>query len=140
MPRCQHAIATTMTLLMPLVVVVCASVARLAADTFANDSQAEVASLVAELGAPEFFRRERATEKLLKIGLPAVSLLEQGAGHHDREIRYRCRRILVLVHENDRRNRLDAFVAGSHNEDDLDLPGWSQFASRFGSRRGNDAA
>jgi hypothetical protein len=94
---------------------------------------AEAARLVRQLGDEQFAVRERATDLLIRLGLPAREALEQGRNHPDREIRYRCERILSIVGELDFQQRLDAFAAG--RSDGHDLPAWQLFRERFGDDR-----
>ena len=91
---------------------------------------AESIGLVQQLGDEEFATRERATNRLIEIGLPARSPLERGSDHPDREIRYRCERILGIVLELDFQRRLTAFATG--RSDGTDLPAWNRFRELFG--------
>jgi hypothetical protein len=88
-------------------------------------------ALVQQLGAEHFAARERATSELIKMGLPGRKALEQGRGHADREIRYRCKRILSIVEELDFQRRLAGFAAG-RNGGEYDLPGWTRYRGLFG--------
>jgi hypothetical protein len=91
---------------------------------------AEAALLVEQLGAEEFALRERATTRLIEMGLAAKNAVEAGRTHPDREIRYRCERIFQLVGELDFQRRLTAFMSG--RSDGLDLPAWRRFRSLYG--------
>jgi hypothetical protein len=91
---------------------------------------AEAALLVQQLGAEEFSLRERATTRLIEMGVAAKNAVEAGRRHPDREIRYRCERIFQLVGELDFQRRLTAFTAG--RSDGLDLPGWRRFRDLYG--------
>lgn len=92
---------------------------------------ARAVALVQELGDEQFSIRERATSRLIEMGLPAREALEEGRQHADREIRYRCERILAIVDELDFQRRLAAFAAGRTDGED-DLPGWARFRTLFG--------
>ena len=94
--------------------------------------QTEVELLVEQLGHGEFTQREAATQRLLEIGLPAAAALERGQDHADREIRYRCARVLTRVRQRQRRHRLAAFVAYRDSAHSPDLPGWSRFSQLVG--------
>jgi hypothetical protein len=100
----------------------------------AQQSQAggvsDAATLVEQLGAEEFSVRERATGRLIEMGLAAKQAVEAGRTHPDREIRYRCERIFQIVGELDFQRRLTAFTSG--RSDGSDLPGWRQFRDRYG--------
>lgn len=87
-------------------------------------------SLVQMLGDETFAARERATSKLIEIGLPAKPALEQGCSHSDREIRFRCERILGIIDELDFQRRLAAFAVG--RDDQHGLPGWDRFREAYG--------
>jgi len=92
---------------------------------------ARAVALVQDLGDEQFSLRERATSQLIEMGLPAREALEEGRQHADREIRYRCERILAIVEELDFQRRLAAFAAGRTDGED-DLPGWTHFRTAFG--------
>lgn len=97
----------------------------------AVDMYARAVGLVQDLGDEQFSIRERATSQLIEMGLPATEALEAGRHHADREIRYRCERILAIVEELDFQRRLAAFAAGRTDGED-DLPGWTHFRTSFG--------
>jgi len=88
-------------------------------------------ALVQQLGDEHFATRERATSELIKMGLPGRKALEEGRGHADREIRYRCGRILSLIEELDFQRRLAGFAAG-RDGGEYGLPGWTRYRSLFG--------
>jgi hypothetical protein len=96
----------------------------------AGEPEIPVELLVQMLGDEQFSTRERATSRLIEIGLTAKSALERGSQHPDREIRYRCLRILTIVAELDLQRRLDAFAAG--RDDEHGLPGWDQYRETLG--------
>jgi len=95
-----------------------------------QDDARRAIALVQMLGNEEFATRERATTQLIEMGLPARSALEQGKLHADREIRYRCARILTIIDELDFQRRLAAFAAG--RDDEHGLPGWDRYRETFG--------
>jgi hypothetical protein len=95
-----------------------------------ENRHAEAVDLVRQLGDEQFSVRERATTSLIRMGLLARDALEEGRNHADREIRYRCERILSIVGELDFEHRLDAFAA--HRSDGDDLPAWRLFRERHG--------
>jgi len=92
---------------------------------------ARAVMLVQDLGDEQFSIRERATTQLIEMGLPAREALQEGRQHADREIRYRCERILAIVEELDFQRRLAAFAAG-RTDGENELPGWAHFRSTFG--------
>ena len=66
-----------------------------------------IAALIAALGSPEFAVREKATEDLLKIGLPAVPALKEAAKSDDPEVFERAEKILTGI-----RNGLGGVLPG----------------------------
>ncbi|MCL4202769.1 MAG: hypothetical protein KJ000_09750 [Pirellulaceae bacterium] len=95
------------------------------------EAQVSTEALVQMLGDEQFSAREQATTKLIEIGLEAKSALEQGSQHPDREIRYRCVRILTIIGEMDFQRRLDAFAEG--RDDEHGLPGWDHYRESIGT-------
>ncbi len=95
-----------------------------------EDRFAECMTLIQQLGDEQFAVRERAMTQLIEIGLPAREALQEGRQHADREIRYRCERIMSMVEELDFQRRLTSFSAG--RSDGHDLPGWERYRERFG--------
>lgn len=83
--------------------------------------------LVKQLGDEEFTVRETAAEKLTRLGLAARPELEEGTKDADREIRYRCERILAQVRQFDFALRIEAFSNDRNSENDHGLPGWRRF-------------
>ena len=98
--------------------------------TAGSNHNAEAALLVEQLGAEEFSLRERATSRLIEMGVDAKRAVEAGRTHPDREIRYRCERILQIVGELDFQRRLTAFTTG--RSEGLDLPAWRRFRDLYG--------
>lgn len=97
----------------------------------ASAAQAEAAALVQRLGDEQFATRELATTQLIQIGLAAKTALEQGRTHADREIRYRCERILSIIEELEFQRRLAAFAAGRSGAE-YALPGWKRYSASYG--------
>ncbi len=111
----------------------------IAAAVFAADDKpaakpdaAAIKNLIDELGADEFSARELATEQLARIGLPAYKAVEDAVAHPDREVRYRAERVLGRIRQSDLARRLDAFLRGSEETDDYQLPGWTRFKKVYG--------
>lgn len=100
-------------------------------DSPAAEGDAQIASLIRDLGSERFAAREAASDRLARIGLPALAALEKASRHTDREIRFRAEQVLVLVRKNDLERRLAAFMAGSTQDNDK-LPAWPQFAEKYG--------
>ena len=99
----------------------CLNAAGAAADDLAVAER--VARLIADLGSEEYTVRERATDELARIGLPAFVALEAAANHADREVRYRSQRVLGIIRRHDNERRLEAFLTGKHDTTDYALPG-----------------
>ncbi len=89
--------------------------------------------LVQQLGHEDFAVRERAMTALVQLGAKAVPAVSLGARHPDREIRYRCQRVLLLIQRNDFEHRLALFMADPNGEQDYGLPGWPLFRAEFGT-------
>jgi hypothetical protein len=100
--------------------------------TPAGQPTSEIQSLIGQLGDESYATREAATEKLLAFGLPTLPWVEAGAKHPDREIRYRCERLRVMLREADLQKRLEDFAADTTGEKDHRLPGWDRFAQLHG--------
>ena len=96
-----------------------------------DQPQQSAEALVQRLGDENFATREQASSRLVQLGAGAVDALKKGTQHPDREIRYRCHRILTLVEEHDFQRRLDAFAAG---DDQHGLPGWQRYSQSFGDQ------
>jgi len=96
---------------------------------------ADALKLVDQLGDEQFSVREQATEKLLRLGLPSLKAIEQGSRHVDREIRYRCERILILVRQLEFEKRLDAFLNDSGSGSEFEFPGWEIYRTSYGDSR-----
>jgi hypothetical protein len=92
---------------------------------------AEAAALARQLGDERFATRESATARLIQLGRSAKPALEEGRTDADREIRYRCARILSIIEELDFQRRLAAFAAG-RTDGESDLPGWKRYRSAYG--------
>ncbi|MEX0679656.1 MAG: hypothetical protein WD063_21480 [Pirellulales bacterium] len=95
----------------------------------------QIDALVRDLGSDEFVTREKASRRLIELGIVTREALERAAGGPDAEVRARARAILVQVCQSDFRHRLEAFSAdydGSHKQS---LPAWDQFSSQFGASR-----
>lgn len=97
--------------------------------------EVEAKRLVERLGDEQFAVREQATHDLLRMGVPAHSSLEAGTRHLDREVRYRCQRILILVRQVDLENRLQAFLKDAGSGRSYDFPAWEAFRKEYGDTR-----
>ena len=87
--------------------------------------------LVQQLGSRSFLKRKQAMNELVKIGLPALKSLEDGALSDNREISYRCDRVLLVVRELDLQRRLLAFLRDTE-PGKYELPGWPVFRTVAG--------
>ena len=104
-----------------------ATPAAVAADDASPEQLAQQAQrLVQELGSRSFLQRKQAMNQLVKIGLPALKALEDGSLSSNREISYRCDRVLRVVRELDLQRRLLAFLRDM-DPDKYKLPGWRLF-------------
>ena len=109
------------------------AIAGQAAVGVADDApdDAAIKRLVGLLGDDQFQVREQATRDLLKAGPRALQQLEDGSRNIDREVRYRCQRILTLVREMELENRLERFMNGTDSAEPP-LPGWESLRKQLG--------
>ena len=91
-----------------------------------EDTLQKSRQLVEQLGSGSFIKRKRAMDELVRMGLPALQALEEGEKHQNREIRYRCKRVLLSVREVDLQRRLILFLRDP-NGDKYKLPGWTAY-------------
>lgn len=91
------------------------------------------ASWVDQLGSARFAVRERATEQLILLGLPAVAALERACLSENREVRHRSQLVLSVVREQDFRNRLKTFEQDTEGDESHGLPGWERFRDLAGN-------
>src|SRR5262245_11407795 len=84
----------------------------------------DIAGLVRDLGSEEFATREKATRRLLELGIATRDALLAAAADADAEVRARARAILATVSESDFRDRLEAFSADFDGRQKQTLPAW----------------
>ena len=89
-------------------------------------------TLVDQLGDDSYTVRERAAAELLRRGFDSVPALEQGCKHIDREVRYRCERLLVVMRDREQDRRLDTFLHNYDPKRTYNFPGWERFRQQFG--------
>lgn len=104
----------------------------IAPQVWAVQEEPDAEALVRQLGHDQFSVREKAAEALIARGPSALAAVEAGTRHVDREIRYRCERILAIIRKTDFQRRLAAFASDPSGENDYGLPGWQLFRSEFG--------
>ncbi len=98
--------------------------------------QQQASQLVEQLGSDSFRARQRAEYDLSLLGVPAKRALLHGLKSGDAEVRERCRRLLVVVLEQDYQARVDAFAADTQGRTDHHLPGWDRFRALAGESLG----
>lgn len=98
--------------------------------------QQRAVQLVEQLGSDSFRYRQRAERELATIGLPAKNALMQGLASRDAEVKDRCRRLLVVVLEQDYQARVDAIAADTRGLVDHHLPGWERYRDLAGTSPG----
>jgi HEAT repeat protein len=101
----------------------------------ATASIEQIAQLVSQLGSASFAERERATRRLVELGVAGRAALVEACMSADAEVRVRARAVLAAVSEADFRDRLEAFLSDYDGTRKQTLPGWEQFVSMFGSGR-----
>ena len=120
----------------------CASLTLSAAET-EQQAQQEVANidaLIARLGADKYAERQRASRRIVEVGIAARDALVEALKHSDAEIARRARRALLAVLEADFQSRLARFAA-NNDDDNADpqnaygLAGWKRFQKLAGSDR-----
>lgn len=98
--------------------------------------EADVAKKIRQLGAGSFVARETATQQLLQLGETAEQALIEASENSDREIRARSQRVLALVRQNRRADKLAAFRQSGQllsKAQQHSLPGWEEFSERYGN-------
>lgn len=88
--------------------------------------------LVRQLGSDEFSTRERATAKLIRLGGQSIGALQVGAESGDREIRFRCTRILAIVRDRELDRRLSVLLNDRNSGTDYGLAGWLRYRELVG--------
>lgn len=109
--------------------------ARLAPPAGANATEIEAFKQVERLGDDRFATREQATQSLIKMGAVAHNALLAGSRHVDREVRYRCERILILARQAELENRIKEFLNDAGSGQSYDFPSWDVFQKHYGDSR-----
>ncbi|MBI5778064.1 MAG: HEAT repeat domain-containing protein [Planctomycetes bacterium] len=73
------------------------SVVGISAETFSETLNKRITELIRQLGSDDWQAREKASEELIEIGLPARESLQQALNSPDAEIRERAGRIVPLI-------------------------------------------
>lgn len=107
-------------------------VAAGAEDAARQQLQQQAMHWVDQLGSDSFRIRQRAEHELALLGVPAKDALMQGLKSSDAEVRDRCRRLLIVVLEQDYQARVDAFAADTQGRVDHHLPGWNRYKALAG--------
>lgn len=94
--------------------------------------QHQVDSLVDQLGAGQFAKRQDASRELVKVGVPAIPALRVALKSPDAEIRQRAAKVLENVREVDFQARLEAFAMDIDGTRNIQLPAWNLFRKRIG--------
>jgi hypothetical protein len=108
----------------------------LAAADDSQDLHQQAVQWVGQLASDSFRQRQQAERELAALGVPAKAALMQGLKSADAEVRERCRRLLVVVLEQDYQARVDAFAADAQGSTDHQLPGWRRFRELAGETAG----
>lgn len=98
-----------------------------------SPAEAKAIRLIEQLGSEKFSERERATEQLILLGLPAIPHLVRASRGENREVRHRSQLVLLVVDEMDFKNRLRLFEQDSDEENSYGLPGWERFREMAGN-------
>ena len=107
-----------------------------AADRLADPAPTKAQrELVQLLGDPSFSMREQAADKLRSQGVAGRAALIEALQNPDYEIRWRARRVLNCVEEDEFEARLAAFIADVDGKQQYSLPGWKRFRDLVGDGR-----
>src|SRR5437868_14401065 len=74
-----------------------ANMATADSDSPSAKQEKEIARLIAQLGSSDFQERERAAERLVTIGPPALEPLRRAAAGKDAEVRSRAERLIARI-------------------------------------------
>ena len=102
-------------------------------NTAAAQKRAE--TLVRQLGDESFQAREKAADQLASMGIAASDALREGATSVDREVRYRCRRLLADIQSRQFNIMLERFLSSTGDDDEFTLPAWKRYKQRIGDSR-----
>jgi hypothetical protein len=94
--------------------------------------EADVKTLVAQLGDEAFSIRESATNQLIRQGTVAKTELLLAVKDPDAEVRSRARQVLDRIVAAERKRQLQAFRDDIDGKDGVTLPGWSVFKKTIG--------
>jgi hypothetical protein len=89
--------------------------------------------LVSQLGHEQFAIRERASLKLIALGIDGTNALAAGRESPNREIRHRSTKLYSLIAETDVQRRLEAFENSEDPSQGYGLPGWERFRDEVGT-------
>jgi hypothetical protein len=92
----------------------------------------EISLLVRQLGDPAYTVRQRATKRLVELGIITQPLLTRALEDEDAEVRSRAGQVLAQVVEADFRLRLEAFANDPEGRQQHTLPCWGRFSQVFG--------
>jgi hypothetical protein len=92
----------------------------------------EISVLIDQLGDPAYSVRQRATKRLVELGIITQPLLTQALEDDDAEVRSRAGQVLAQVVEADFRRRLEAFKNDLEGRQQHTLPCWGRFSQAFG--------
>jgi len=94
--------------------------------------EADVKTLVAQLGDEAFSIRESATNQLIRQGTAAKAELLVAVKDPDAEVRSRARQVLEKIIAAERKRQLQAFRDDFDGKDGVSLPSWSVFKKTIG--------
>lgn len=98
-------------------------------------NQAEIETLIENLGSPTFAVREAASKQLLEIGAPTLDLLSRAKQHPSVEVSERATRICKEIDKGIFENVTKKFILSSDGTQSFGLPGWDAFRSITGDSR-----
>ena len=99
--------------------------------TAASESD-ELERLVTQLGDERFHIRQKAAERLARLGPVALQALQAGGRNVDREIRYQCQRLLGAMREQEQHQEIESFLKHYDPSRSYRLEGWTIVRERIG--------
>jgi HEAT repeat protein len=103
-----------------------------AADDVPQDQQ-QVQALIARLGDPSFGVRQQAADELKRNGMSALAVLRAHVDDANLEIRYRVRRLIEEIGQQDYEARIAAFLQDPAGASDDSLPGLRAYRESVGT-------
>jgi len=92
----------------------------------------DLEKLVAQLGDQRFLVRQKAAERLARLGPVALPALQSGGRNVDREVRYQCQRLLGAMRDQEQTQEIESFLKRYDPSHPYRLEGWTNVRERIG--------